>query len=281
MSRSRVAALTLLTMVAFAGNSLLCRAALKHARIDAASFTAVRFASGAATLWLITSLRGRRPAGSWAAAVGLFVYAAAFTYAYVGLPASTGALLLFGAVQATMIGAGIRRGERLHGLQIAGYLSAVGGLVALVLPGLSAPPLLGSALMLSAGAAWGIYSLYGKGVGDPIAANAGNFLRMLPMTAILSLTTIQHAMVDRQGLIYAVLSGAVTSGLGYAVWYTVLPELNATDAAAVQLSVPVIAAFGGVALLAEPISARLVVCSIAILGGIALVIANKPVAGRS
>ncbi|MGH8166748.1 MAG: EamA family transporter, partial [Woeseiaceae bacterium] len=189
MSYSRLTALTALTMVAFAGNSLLCRMALKSTSMDAASFTTIRVISGALMLWLIVRAhRGVRAdnAGSWMSAFALFAYAAAFSFAYVSLPAASGALILFGAVQATMIGYGLWTGERLRALQIAGLALAIAGLVGLLLPGLSAPPLAGSILMFGAGVAWGVYSLRGQGAGDPLAATAGNFLRAIPFAVALS-----------------------------------------------------------------------------------------------
>jgi drug/metabolite transporter (DMT)-like permease len=277
MPRLKIALLTALTMVAFAGNSLLCRIALKDTGIDAASFTSIRLASGALVLWLIASrLRAdRHGGGSWRSAAALFAYAAAFSFAYVELTAATGALILFGAVQATMIGRGLAAGERLAPLQTFGLLLAVGGLVGLLLPGLSAPPLGGSLLMLAAGVAWGIYSLRGRGAGDPTRVTAGNFVRAVPMALLLSLLMAGHAAVDAAGVAYAVASGALASGIGYAIWYSVLPSLKATSAATVQLSVPAIAALGGVAFLAEALSLRLVLASVAILGGIALVILDR------
>lgn len=277
MSYVRIAALTSLAMVAFACNSLLCRVALKHTGIDAASFTTIRLISGAAMLWLVVRIsRGTQTGrGNWPSAFALFVYAAGFSFAYVSLPASTGALLLFGAVQATMIGHGIWAGERLRRLQLVGLVLALGGLVGLLLPGLSAPPLLGSLLMLSAGVAWGVYSLRGKGAGDPTRVTAGNFLRAVPIAAALSILMHSGASLDSAGLLYAVASGAVASGIGYAIWYTALPALKATSAATVQLSVPVIAAMGGIVFLDESATVRLVLASVAILGGIALVILEK------
>lgn len=273
----RVFGLTSLAMIAFAGNSILCRLALKNTGIDPASFTAIRLVSGALVLWLIVSLKkGARPgAGNWFSALALFVYAAGFSFAYVSLPAATGALLLFGAVQATMISHGIWVGERLHGLQLLGLLFAFGGLVGLLLPGLSAPPLFGSMLMIIAGIAWGGYSLRGKGAGDATRVTAGNFLRAVPITMVLTLLMLNEASMDTEGVWYAVCSGALASGVGYAIWYTVLPALRNTSAASVQLSVPVIAALGGILFLGEPLTLRLVVTSIAILGGIALVIVRK------
>lgn len=266
--------LTALAMLAFAGNSLLCRLALKHTAIDAASFTTVRLVSGALVLWLIVRLRGgtRAGAGNWPSAIALFAYAGAFSFAYVSLPAASGALLLFGAVQATMIGVGLWRGERLLALQVLGMLLALAGLIGLLLPGLSAPPLGSALLMIGAGVAWGVYSLRGKGAGDPIRVTAGNFLRAAPIAGVMSLVTLWTAAWDAAGLLYALASGAVTSGIGYAIWYTALPALKATSAASVQLSVPVIAALGAIVLLGEPLTLRLVTASVAILGGIALVI---------
>ncbi len=277
MPYTRIIALTTLAMIAFAGNSLLCRAALEHTSIDAASFTTIRLISGAVMLWLVVRIRRgtRTGGGNWVSAFALFAYAAGFSFAYVSLPAATGALLLFGAVQATMIGHGIWTGERLRRLQLVGLMLAFGGLVGLLLPGLSAPPLYGSILMLGAGVAWGIYSLRGKGAGDPTRVTAGNFLRAVPIAAALSLLMLNGTSLDNAGFWYAVSSGALASGMGYAIWYTALPELKATNAATVQLSVPIIAALGGIAFLGEPITLRLVLASVAILGGIALVILEK------
>lgn len=277
MSYARIVALTSLAMVAFAGNSLLCRVALKHTSIDPASFTTIRLISGAVMLWLIVRMRRGTYAGggSWLSAFALFAYAAGFSFAYVSLPAATGALLLFGAVQATMIGYGVWAGERLLKLQLVGLVLALGGLVGLLLPGLSAPPLYGSVLMLGAGVAWGIYSLRGKGAGDPTRVTAGNFLRAVPIAVALSIIMLNSSSLDTAGFWYAVSSGALASGIGYAIWYTALPSLKAASAATVQLSVPVIAALGAVVILAEPITLRLVLASVAILGGIALVIVEK------
>lgn len=274
MSAARVAALTLLTMVAFAANSVLCRIALRETGIDAASFTTIRLVSGALVLWLIAhTLRcGRAGGGNWPSAFALFAYAAAFSFAYLSLTAATGALLLFGAVQATMILYGYMHGERFGHQQLAGLALALGGLVGLLLPGLTAPPLLGSTLMLAAGIAWGVYSLRGRGAGDPTRVTAGNFLRALAFTAVLSIATLPGMQWDLAGAGYAVASGAIASGMGYALWYSVLPSLKATTAATVQLSVPALVAFGGILFLGEPLTLRLALASAAILGGIALVI---------
>ena len=277
MSYARIISLTSLAMIAFAGNSLLCRQALIHTAIDPASFTTIRLVSGALVLWLLVRVQKDAPAGegSWASAFALFTYAAGFSFAYISLSAASGALLLFGAVQATMISYGIWSGERLRLLQTFGVLLAFGGLVGMLLPGLSAPPMLGALLMIGAGVAWGVYSLLGKGAGDPIRVTAGNFMRAVPITLLLSILTLNLATVDLAGLYYAVASGALASGMGYAIWYTVLPALKNTSAASVQLSVPVIAALGGIVFLGEPVTLRLMLASVAILGGIALVIVQK------
>lgn len=276
MSPWRTALLTALALAAFAGNSLLCRAALRDTAIDAASFTAIRLASGALALWLIVRasarLRDASGAGSWPSALALFGYAIAFSFAYLSLTAATGALLLFGAVQVTMITVGLARGERLQPLQWAGFVLAFGGLIGLLLPGLSAPPLLGAALMIAAGIAWGIYSLRGKGAGDATRVTAGNFLRAAPLGLGAALLALPWLQVDAAGALYAVASGALTSGVGYAIWYAALKGLRATSAATVQLSVPVITALAAVLLLAEPITLRLVLASAAVLGGVALVV---------
>lgn len=273
----RVPLLTLLAMLAFAANSLLCRLALASGSIDPASFAALRLASGAAMLVLVMRLRGASPAsgGSWTAAFWLFAYAALFSFAYVRLPTGVGALLLFGAVQATMVGAGLWRGERLGARQWLGLALAMGGLVALLLPGLSAPPPGSAALMLAAGVGWGAYSLHGRGARDAGAATAGNFLRAVPFAALLVAACLPQLSVSPAGLAYALCSGAITSGLGYIVWYAVLPSLRASAAASVQLSVPLLAALGGTLLLGEDWTQRLAWTGLAILGGIALVVLSR------
>jgi drug/metabolite transporter (DMT)-like permease len=274
MSPARIALLTLLALFAFAGNSLLCRAALAHTGIDAASFTLVRLLSGAVVLGLLAWLRrgGGGGRGDWLSALALFAYAAAFSLAYMKLTAAAGALLLFGAVQATMIAHGLWSGERLRPLQLGGLVLACGGLVGLVLPGLSAPPVLAALLMMMAGIAWGVYSLRGRGAGDPLRVTAGNFLRAVPMAAVLALLLFRQASPNATGLGYAVLSGALASGVGYAIWYAALPFLKSVTAASVQLAVPVIAALGGVLLLGEPLTPRLLAASAAVIGGVALVV---------
>ncbi len=277
MTAARVLLLTMLAMAAFAANSLLCRVALRDTTIDAVTFTTVRLIAGAITLWLIVVLRSRKPgvAGSWYSALALFAYAIAFSWAYRSLSAAAGALLLFGSVQATMIAYGLWAGERLRGWQWIGLVLALGGLTGLMLPGLSAPSLSGALLMISAGMAWGVYSLRGKGSGDPVGATAGNFLRTVPIALALSLALLGDAHWDQAGVWYAVASGAVASGIGYAIWFAALPELRATSAATVQLSVPVIAAVGAILFLGESLTLRLVLASVTILGGIALVITGS------
>jgi drug/metabolite transporter (DMT)-like permease len=274
----RIIILTTLAMIAFASNSVLARLALKHTDIDAASFTAIRLISGALVLLLAVRISNRPSggSGSWWSAAALFAYAAGFSFAYVSLPAATGALLLFGAVQVTMIFYGLWVGERLLKLQLAGLALAFGGLLLLFLPGLSTtPPLASSLLMLGAGVCWGVYSLRGRGAGDPVRISAGNFTRALVFTVVLSLFMLNKLSLDVAGVWYAIISGALTSGLGYVVWYMAMPMLKATNAAIIQLSVPVIAAAGGIVFLEESITLRLALASGAILGGIALVIIQK------
>jgi drug/metabolite transporter (DMT)-like permease len=277
MNLRRTLLLTSIAMIAFAANSLLCRAALRRLTIDAASFSSIRIVSGAFVLWLILAVRNPplRLTGSWVSAAALFGYVALFSFAYHTLPAGTGALLLFAAVQITMIGWGFYRGERFNPPQWVAFLIASGGLVLLLLPGLSAPSVPGSALMLGAGLAWGVYSVRGRTSGEATSATAGNFVRAVPMTFLLSLAFCRQAQLDSTGAAYAAVSGAITSGVGYVIWYAALPELTATTAATVQLSAPVIAAIGGILLLGEPITIRFIVSAAAVLGGIALVIASR------
>lgn len=270
----RIFLLTVLSLLAFAANSLLCRLALQSGSIDPASFAAIRLASGAAVLVVVMRFRGVSPvaSGGWVPAFWLFAYAVAFAFAYVNLPTGVGALLLFGAVQATMIGAGLWRGERLSARQSLGLLLAMGGLVGLLLPGLTAPPLGSAAIMLAAGVGWGAYSLHGRGVLNAGAATAGNFVRTVPFAALLVAVCASQWSVSSVGVAYALCSGAIASGLGYIVWYTVLPRLSSSVAATVQLSVPLLAALGGALLLGEAWTERLSWTGLAILGGIALVV---------
>ena len=266
-------------MIAFASNSLLNRLALGRESIDAVSYTTIRLMAGALVLWLISSLQKNSGAlkvrGSWISASMLFIYAIAFSFAYVSLSAGTGALILFGSVQMTMLLVALRSGERPQLLEWLGLLLALAGLVYLVLPGLEAPSPLGSALMLMAGIAWGVYSLRGRGAGSPLADTTGNFIGAVPLILAVRLGTLGDVHLSQPGILLAVLSGAVASGLGYVIWYAALAGLTATRAAIVQLSVPVLAAWGGVAFLAEDISLRLILAGAFILGGIALAILGR------
>jgi drug/metabolite transporter (DMT)-like permease len=265
-------------MFAFAANSLLCRMALGEGLIDAASFTTVRVLSGAITLSLILLPRWRtrgRDRADWRAVTMLFTYMAFFSFAYLSLSAGTGALLLFGAVQLTMFAVALHSGERFPLLSWAGLALAVSGLVYLVSPGVTAPDPLGAVLMAIAGTAWGVYSLLGKHVADPLEATANNFIYSAPMVVLLSLILLGNFQITPKGLALAVISGAAASGLGYVIWYAALKGLSATRAATIQLSVPVIAAIGGVILLSEQMTMRLVLASFATLGGIALVLMQR------
>ncbi|HEU4689097.1 MAG TPA: DMT family transporter [Vicinamibacterales bacterium] len=269
----RTGALTAAALVAFASNSLLCRMALSPPTIDAASFATIRFAAGACCLAIITAMtRAGTPRlqGSWRSAIVLFVYAIPFSYAYGLLTTGTGALILFGTVQVTMMLAALVGGERPHARQWVGLVLAVAGLVYLVLPGLAAPSPLGATLMAVAGVAWGLYSLLGRGAADPLAQNASNFVRTIPLTLVVSLATWRFSHLETRGIVLAVISGAVTSGLGYVAWYAALRQLSATRASLVQLLVPVLAAAGGVVVLSETLSLRLVLSAAIVIGGIAL-----------
>lgn len=267
--------LSALAMLAFAANSLLCRVALRSGHVDAASFGALRLLAGALTLALVVAAcrrPGHRMGGDWRSAALLFLYVACFAFAYVTLAAGTGALILFGAVQLTMCGAGLARGERVAAGGWCGLALAAAGLVVLLLPGVAAPAPQGAVLMALAGAAWGGYSLLGRGVADPAAATAGNFMRAVPLGLVPALVLVAHLHVDTAGLLLALASGALTSGLGYVIWYAALRGLTALQAATLQLSVPLIAAGGGVMVLDEAVTARLLLAAAAILGGIALVL---------
>lgn len=273
------AGLTTLTMVCFAANSLLCRLALRSGSIDAASFTEVRLLSAAAVMTLLARSLGqsRKLGGTWLSAAALFAYALAFSISYLQIGAGIGALVLFGAVQLTMIGWAIVRGERPGALEWLGLALAIGGLVLLTRPGVSGSPVVGLVLMMVAGASWGIYSLRGRGSADPLGTTAGNFVRTLPMVAVLVVVALalQPAHATARGLALAATSGGITSGMGYALWYRVLRRLTGVQAASVQLTVPVIAAAGGVALMGERLTVRLVVAAALILGGIALTILER------
>jgi drug/metabolite transporter (DMT)-like permease len=270
---ARTAALTAAAMIAFAANSLLCREALRTGAIDAASFTAIRLVSGAVILVALARRAASRepPAGSWPSALALTIYAIAFSAAYLEMGAGTGALILFGSVQITMIAGGVIRGERPQPAQWLGVAIALGGLVAIAGPTLHAPPPAAAALMAGAGIAWGIYSLRGRGVTRPLAATAGNFLRSVPFAAAIAATgLVAGAWVTARGAGLAIASGALASGMGYSLWYAAVPSLGATRAAVVQLSVPVIAAAGAIALLGEELTPALAGGGAAVVGGLAL-----------
>jgi drug/metabolite transporter (DMT)-like permease len=266
-------------MVAFASNSVICRLALKGEFIDAGMFSVVRLVSGSVALWLILVFSGYRKKpeynGSWTSASMLFLYAFAFSFAYIDLNTGVGALILFGSVQLTMLLSGVVSGERPRPMQWVGLILAVGGLVYLVSPGLTAPSLHGSALMASAGIAWAVYSLRGRGNKHPLAVTTDNFIRTLPFVLAIFFIILPDIQLTTAGTMWAVLSGAVTSGLGYIIWYAALPRMTATRAAIIQLTVPVIAAFGGVFLLSEDITLRLVLSSILTLGGVGAAIVGK------
>lgn len=262
-------------MIAFAANSILCRKALGNHLIDAASFTGLRLASGAVALWLIVRLRsssGESLKPDWMSAAMLFLYAAAFSFAYLQLSAGTGALILFGAVQVTMVFAGWRAGEHFSAGTRTGLLLSIAGLVYLVSPGLTAPPLFSAGLMALAGFGWGVYSLRSRKTATPLNATTSNFIGSVPLALLLSLLFLSSRQNSAAGVILAIASGTVASALGYVIWYAALRGLTATTAASVQLSVPVIAAFGGILLLGEVMTVRLLTASVMILGGIGLVL---------
>jgi drug/metabolite transporter (DMT)-like permease len=275
----KITALTTLALIAFAGNSVLCRLALADSSIDAASFTTVRLVSGAVALLLILyagNSGARAPSyGSWPSAAMLFLYAVCFSFAYISLDTGVGALILFGMVQATMVAGALWAGDRPAIAEWAGWLLAVIGFVWLVSPGLTAPSPIGSLLMAGAGVGWGIYSLRGRREPHALAGTAYNFVRSVPMVIIVSLLFLEDVHLTTAGVVYAALSGAITSGVGYAIWYAALRSISSMQAAMVQLSVPVLAAAGGVLLLSESVSLRLIVSSLLILGGIFLAIFGK------
>jgi drug/metabolite transporter (DMT)-like permease len=278
MTATRTVLLTSVAMLAFAGNSVLCRVALGQGLIDAATFTSVRAVSGAIVLALILLPRGRFRApvfSDWCSAAMLFCYMACFSFAYLSLGTGTGALILFGSVQMTMILAALREGERFSTLSWVGFLVAVLGLAWMVFPGVTAPDPLGAVLMAGAGIAWGIYSLFGRGSRDPIDSTGRNFILCVPMVLIVSLLFLDDFRASSAGLVLAISSGAITSGLGYVIWYAALRDLTATRAATVQLTVPVLAAFGGVLWLSEAVTVRLVLASAAILGGVWVVLTQR------
>lgn len=276
---SRTPLYTTLALIAFAANSVLCRLALSRGVIDPASFSAVRLLAGAGTLAVVVraSAPSRAPVTpSWASAALLFLYAVPFSFAYTSLSAGTGALLLFGAVQATMILASLRRSERPRAAQWLGLASAFGGLTYLVLPGVTAPSPRGAALMLLAGVAWGLYTLRGRGVSNPLGQTASNFARTVPMILAITLVGYGGLHLQLDGVLLALLSGALASGLGYVLWYQALAGLSKIAASIVQLAVPILAAAGGIAILGEQVTLRLLLASLLVLGGISLVLVTRP-----
>ncbi|PCI46414.1 MAG: EamA family transporter [Alphaproteobacteria bacterium] len=270
---------TSFALLAFAGNSVLCRLALGENTIDAASFTIIRLLSGIITLLIILKLTRNNgkivSRGSWSAAFMLFLYALTFSFAYISLDTGTGALILFGAVQITMIFISLFSGNRLHYFEWAGMAIAFSGFAYLVTPSLTTPSLTGFFLMAVAGIAWGFYTLKGRHSQNPISDTAYNFLRTLPLVIILLAVSLPYASLSREGVLLAILSGAVASGIGYAVWYIALGGLDVSKAAVVQLLVPVIAATGGVLFAGEIISQRLILSSVMVLGGILTVVMGK------
>ncbi len=270
---------TIFALVAFSFNSILCRIALGTEAIDAASFTTIRLVSGAITLVVISSFFTKKQnifkGGNWFSAFFLFAYAICFSFAYTNLTTATGALILFGCVQTTMIFAALISGERPKILEWCGLFFALGGLVYLVFPGLSAPPIFASCLMAIAGISWGFYTLRGKKSVNPLADTTGNFLRAVPFVLLISLPFIPQIHLSDKGILLAILSGAIASGLGYSVWYAALKYHSATRAAILQLSVPALAAIGGIVFLSETISVRLFLATTLILGSIALAIAGR------
>jgi drug/metabolite transporter (DMT)-like permease len=272
------ALLTVLALIAFAANSIFARLALGEPSIDPARYTTVRLLSGAATLWLVGRFRQTEISapsdGSWTAAAMLFLYAATFSFAYISLTTGTGALILFAAVQITMIAVGLYGGERPSTLHWLGLLIAIAGLVYLVSPGVTAPSAAGSLLMGTAGVAWGVYSILGRGVTSPVHATAGNFLRTVPLTLIVLLLCSSSIAITSEGFLWAALSGSITSAIGYVIWYAALPRLTATLAATVQLLVPAVAALGGGVFLSEHITLRLILSGTVIFTGVGLAICS-------
>jgi drug/metabolite transporter (DMT)-like permease len=282
MLLTRHASLTLLALLAFAANSVLCRLALGTLSIDAASFTSVRLVSGAITLLILLTVRQRSgdikywvSAGSWRGAAYLWLYAACFSFAYVQLDTATGALLLFGTVQLTMIITSLLRGERLSALEWAGLWIAVGGFLYLILPGLTAPTRLGFLLMVISGIAWGFYTLNGRGSSRPLADTAGNFVRAAPFALLLYLPFTDSILISSNGFWLAVASGSLASGIGYALWYSVLPKLTGIQASVLQLSVPVLAALGGTLIVGEALTTQLLVATVLLLGGIGVFLTGR------
>lgn len=280
MALIKLVLLAALAMTAFAANSLLCRMALVETDIDPASFTFWRLTSGALMLTLLVVMRNQKALqeGNLASAIALFVYAAGFSFAYISMTTGAGALLLFGAVQVTMISWGLFKGERMSALQWGGFLLALIGLILLLLPNAAVPQLSSALMMLAAGIAWGVYSLKGKGAKFPIEATAGNFIRATPLALVLLVIFWPGGEFHAEGMAYAVASGAIASALGYALWYSILVHIAAIKAATLQLSVPVLAVFAGWVFLDETVTLRIILSSLAVIGGVAMVIWVKKIA---
>ena len=280
MALIKLVLLAVLAMTAFAANSLLCRMALVETDIDPASFTFWRLTSGALMLILLVVMRNQKPLqeGNMASAIALFVYAAGFSFAYISMTTGAGALLLFGAVQVTMISWGLFKGERMSALQWGGFLLALIGLILLLLPNAAVPQLSSALMMLAAGIAWGVYSLKGKGAKFPIEATAGNFIRATPLALVVLVIFWPGGEFHADGMAYAVASGAIASALGYALWYSILVHIAAIKAATLQLSVPVLAVFAGWVFLDETVTLRIILSSLAVIGGVAMVIWVKKIA---
>jgi drug/metabolite transporter (DMT)-like permease len=280
MSNWRIPLFTILALMAFAANSVLNRLALGGHAIDASSYIGIRLVAGALTLWVINSISKQKMGvilrgGNVLSAFYLFLYGITFSFAYNSLTAGTGAFILFGTVQTTLLTTLLLRGERPQMAEWAGLIIALSGLTYLVFPGLSAPDPLGALLMITAGIAWGFYTLKGKGIKDPLETTARNFILSVPMVVVVNLFTYSKSYVSTEGVLYAVLSGSIASGIGYVIWYAALKGLTTTQAALLQLAVPIIAAFGGVVLLNENITLRLIVAGILILGGVVLALVGK------
>jgi len=275
----KIIILTGLALIAFAANSVLCRLALGNEAIDASSFTVIRLLSGTIVLFLIISITGNTTGtftkGSWTASFMLFLYAVTFSYAYISLDTGTGALILFGSVQITMILLSLISGTRLHITEWAGVVIAFIGFIYLILPGITAPSVIGFLLMTIAGIAWGFYTLKGRGSKSPLMDTAYNFLRTTPLVVLLAISTINNINYSSEGIVLALLSGGVTSGIGYTIWYIALGGLSSTQAAVLQLSVPVIAALGGVIFVSEAITFRFIISAAMVLGGILMVVLGK------
>lgn len=270
---------TVLALLAFAGNSILCRLALNEGAIDAASFTSIRLLSGALFLLLLVGIKAKEKLwlskGKWLSACLLFLYAIAFSYSYVDIDTGTGALILFGSVQVTMVLFSFFKGHKLILAEWFGLIVAFSGLLVLLLPGAATPTISAFLLMVLSGFAWAFYTIAGRDSKTPLLDTAGIFIKTIPLITLLTLGTYEHMKISNEGVLLAVLSGVVTSGLGYAIWYAALAKLSVTQAAIFQLTVPIIAAFGGVLFSHELITAQLLVSSLLVLGGIFINIIGK------